>query len=100
MSIFTDTVTIYHREGNGWTRLVVEGVQWSDRYEKVVEAGRLSFVRFAIITFPGQTFSKDMLDLDEDAIFLGELTEECIDERGMRVSDLLKSTLKVAWYRA
>ena len=64
MAMFTDVITLYQKQGSSWKRTVVEGVQWSDQIDL-------------------KTFT------EEDAIFLGELTEEVTSTKGSRLSDLL-----------
>ena len=43
MALFTDTVTIYNKiSDTEWKRTVVEGVQWSDKSEKINNNGKVS----------------------------------------------------------
>jgi len=94
MGLFTDTVTIYHKDGESWTRSVVSGVQWSDKVEKKVETGKLSIARYATITFPLETLGHFDLSLTDDAIFYGVIDDVVSDTKGHRVSDLLKAHAK------
>lgn len=91
MALFTDTITLYQKQGSGWKRTVVDGVQWSDKLDKSLAIGRLTVAKSATITFPEEVL--DEIDLttftEEDAIFLGELTEEVTTAKGGRISDLL-----------
>lgn len=91
MALFTDTITIYQKQESRWKRTVVEGVQWSDKLEKSLSTGKLTTFWSASITFPEDVL--DQIDLttftEEDAIFLGELTEEVTSAKGSRLSDLL-----------
>lgn len=97
MAVFTDTVTIYHKqtvnEVDSWLRTVVHGVQWSDKTDKRAENGKISIAKYTQITFPQGTYDGITLDAsnEEDAIFFGEITDVISDERGHRLSDLLKT---------
>ncbi len=90
--LFTDTVTFYHKTDNGWTRTVIPGVQWSDKTMKNVVEGVINIARYISVTFPAGTY--EGLDLsganEEDAIFLGTITDEVSDVRGSRISDLME----------
>lgn len=91
MALFTDVITLYQKQGSGWKRTVVEGVQWSDKLNKSLITGRLMTDKSVQITFPKDVL--DQIDLttftEEDAVFLGELTEEITSAKGSRLSDLL-----------
>lgn len=91
MAMFTDVITLYQKQGSSWKRTVVEGVQWSDKLDKSLSTGKLTTSWSANITFPEDVL--DQIDLktftEEDAIFLGELTEEVTSTKGGRLSDLL-----------
>ena len=92
MALFTDTVTIYQKQNDGSTRrTVVSGVQWSDELDKSLATGRVNVSKLSKVTFPGSVL--DQIDLssftEEDAIFLGELTDEVTDAAGHRLSDIL-----------
>ena len=97
MALFTDTVTIYHKtvvnSADSWVKTVVHGVQWSDKTDKRAENGKISIAKYAQITFPQGTYDGITLDAsnEEDAIFFGEITDVITDERGHRLSDLLKA---------
>ena len=97
MAVFTDIVTIYHKqtvdEVDLWLRTVVSGVQWSDKTDKRAENGKISIAKYTQITFPQGTHDGIVFDAsnEEDAIFFGEITDVISDERGHRLSDLLKA---------
>ena len=86
--LFTDTVTIYSKataeETESWIRTVVHGVQWSDKTSKANSEGTISIARYVVVTFPKGTANED------DAIFLGEITDTVTGHRGSRISDLLE----------
>ena len=93
MAMFTDTVTVFHKLCNGdWESIVVEGVQWSDKADKKNENGKLSVVRYAEITFPEGTYEELVLSAEssEDCIVYGKINECVSDEKGCRISDLMK----------
>ena len=73
MALFTDTVTIYNKTTSSWSRTVVEGVQWSDKADRINNNGRIKVDPYATITFPEGTYEGLRLDpsQDEDAILLG-----------------------------
>ena len=91
--MFTDTVTLYHKLCTGEYEVIpVEGVQWSDKFEKKNENGKMSVVRYAQITFPEGTYEDLILSAEntEDCIVLGKIIECVSDEKGCRISDLMK----------
>lgn len=95
--LFTDTITIFNKteidDQAAWTRTVVEGVQFSDRYEKVNTDGRISVARYCAITIPHPKYEGLVLrpENEDDAIFYGiiDIDETPVDVRGYRVSDLM-----------
>ena len=100
LRLFTDTVTIYKKTTtttNGvttesWSRIVVNGVQWSDKFERLNNAGKMEIARYAIVTFPEGTYEGlDLAPAEEDAIFYGTVTEEVTSVKGHRLSDLLEA---------
>lgn len=91
--MFTDTVTLYHKLCTGEYEIIsVEGVQWSDKSDKKNENGKLSVVRYAQITFPEGTYEDLTLSAEntEDCIVFGKVIECVSDEKGCRISDLMK----------
>ena len=93
MGLFNDTVTLYQKQAEGYKITVLEGVQWSDVVDKTIVNGKLTLTKSASITIPENKISE--VDLasytEEDAIFFGEIQEEVTDEKGSRLSDLLKA---------
>lgn len=91
--LFTDTITFYHKDSDEtWSRIVVHGVQWSDKTSKSNSEGIISIARYVIVTFPIGTYEGLILSgaNEEDAMFLGEITDEVTTQRGHRISDLLE----------
>lgn len=93
MGVFTDTVTIYQKQVDGYKRTVVEGVQWAEKVEKSLATGKLTLTKTTTVTFPEEVLDKIDLSTftEEDAIFLGPLTDEITTVKGSRISDLLVS---------
>lgn len=92
-ALFTDTITIYNKiSETEWKRTVVEGVQWTDKTEKKNDNGKLSVVRYASVTFPEGTYEGVLLDAtrEEDGIIYGVVKDIVTEEKGSRLSDLLK----------
>lgn len=92
--LFTDTITLYHKQSDEeWTRTVVHGVQWSDRTSKDNADGRISIAKYVIVTFPQGTYENLILNgaNEEDAMFLGEISDTVTSQRGHRISDLLET---------
>lgn len=93
MGLFNDTVTLYQKQAEGYKITVLKGVQWSDVVDKTIVNGKLTLTKSANITIPENKISE--VDLasytEEDAIFFGEIQEEVTDEKGSRLSDLLKA---------
>lgn len=93
MGLFNDTVTLYQKQAEGYKITVLKGVQWSDVVDKTIVNGKLTLTKSANITIPEDKISE--VDLasytEEDAIFFGEIQEGVTDEKGSRLSDLLKA---------
>ena len=79
MAHFTDTVTIYNKSDStsSWSRTVVKGVQWSDKYDRINNNGKIKVDKFASITVPEGTYEDLHLDpaADEDAILYGNVPD-------------------------
>lgn len=101
--LFTDTITLYTQtkvtetvgdittETEKWERTIVNGVQWSDSYERQINSGIVEVAPVITITFPQGTYENIVLDSSKeaDAIFYGEIDEEITGQRGHRLSDAL-----------
>ena len=89
-AIFTDTVTIYNHFNDKWYRTVLDGVQWSEKTEKTVDADgvmhlapsvsltvpyRAGYVDRKAFTGQGFTFGLDNLDV----VVLGVCDKEMTD---------------------
>lgn len=86
----TDVVTLFKKRPDGtFTRLVVNGVQWSDKDEVVNPDGRVNVAKYISVTFFAGTFENLGLTnfSSEDAIFYGIVEDELADAR---ISTLLK----------
>ena len=91
LRLFTDTVTIYQKKADGYSRTVVEGCQWSDKLEKTGANGAISIAAYAQITFPEGTYEGiDLNFTEEDGIVYGAVEDEIEDLKGKRLSDVLK----------
>ena len=94
MAHFTDTVTIYNKSDStsSWSRTVVKGVQWSDKYDRVNNNGKIKVDKYASITFPEGTYEGLVLDpaKDEDCILYGEVTDNVTGTASHRLSDIIK----------
>ncbi len=93
MAMFTDTVTIYNKiSDTEWSKTVVEGVQWTDKMERKNENGRLSVIRYVLVTFPEGTYDGILLDASrqEDCIVYGKVEDIVNDIAGSRLTDLMK----------
>lgn len=89
---FNDTITIYNKiDDDTWNKTTVEGVQWTDKYEKQNDSGKLNVARYASITFPEGTYEGLVLNPsnEEDAIVYGNIEDDVTNEKGHRISDLL-----------
>lgn len=105
---FNDTVTIYQKiinttevggistETESWTRTVVKGVQWADKYQRENVGGKISVARYASITFPEGTYEGITLEpnREEDAIVYGEVSDTVNGTKGHRISDLLENHIR------
>ncbi len=70
--LFSDTVTVYHREGDLFTRYVLCGVQWRQKTERLNDNGRLSTVTVTSVTVPEDV---SMTVRAGDVLVLGEAAE-------------------------
>lgn len=50
--LFTDTVTLYRRNGEQYVRCVLRGVQWRQKVERANDDGKLSMVSVTSVTIP------------------------------------------------
>lgn len=55
--LFSDTVTAYRREGDGYVRRVLENVQWRQKTERLNDGGKLSLATVTSVTIPQATAS-------------------------------------------
>lgn len=92
MALFTDTVTVYNKTTSSWTRTVINGVQWSDKEDRINNNGKIKVDRYASITFPEGTYDNIRLDprQDENAILYGEVSDEVTNTASHRLSDIIK----------
>lgn len=93
MALFTDTITLYNKiSDTEWKRIVVEGVQWSEKTEKQNNNGKISVARYVSITFPQGTYEDLVLDAanEEDCIVYGIVEDDVEDVKGRRISDLME----------
>lgn len=93
MALFTDTITLYHKVSETeWRSNVVKGVQWSEKTDKQNNNGKISIVKYISVTFPEGTYEDLFLDLcnEEDCIVYGVVEDVVKDEKGYRISDLMK----------
>ena len=70
--LFSDTVTVYHREGDAFVRYVLHGVQWRQKVERLNDNGRLSMVTVTGVTIPE---SVETVVGVGDVLILGEAAE-------------------------
>lgn len=90
MAIFTDTVTVYQKHGADYKRTVVEGCQWSEKIEKKLEGGKLQTVKTTTVTFV-EPFPLDLSTFtEEDAILYGNVDDTPVNDKGGRLSDMIK----------
>lgn len=52
--LFADTITVYHKDGERYSRHVVVGVQWRQKTERLNDNGKLSLVTVTSVTIPGE----------------------------------------------
>jgi hypothetical protein len=91
MALFTDTVTIYNKSTSSWIRTVVDGVQWSDKADRINNNGRIKVDPHATITFPEGTYDGLKLDAkeDEDAILYG-VVPDMPNTSSFKLSEVIK----------
>ena len=91
MALFTDSITIYNKTTSSWSRTVVDGVQWSDKADRINNNGRVKVDPYATITFPQGTYEGIRLDprQDEDAILYG-VVPDMPNTTSFRLSDVIK----------
>ncbi len=102
-ALFTDTITLYNKISDSeWKRTVVEGVQWSEKTEKKNDNGKISVVRYISVTFPQGTYDGLVLNSanTEDCIVYGAIEDVVNDEKGSRISDLMKKYPKSGQIKA
>ena len=91
MAMFEDTVTVFQKQPDGsYRKTIVDDCMWSDQITKTVESGKLVLAKTATVTFR-PPFSVDFKTFcDEDAIFFGKVAESPKNEKGKRLSDVLR----------
>lgn len=52
--LFSDTVTVYRKNGDQYTRHVLKGVQWRQKIERLNDNGKLLLVTVTSVTIPGE----------------------------------------------
>ena len=75
-AFFTDTVTLYRKNSEQYTRHVLTGVQWRQKAERLNDNGKLSFAAVTSVTIPGEIAASIKLG---DVMVLGvgpELTDK------------------------
>lgn len=87
----TDIVTVFKKQPDGsFTRHIVDGVQWSDKYGVTNVNGRVSVSTYVEVTFFNHTYYG--LDLpkfsEEDAVFYGIVNDKVVDGK---ISTLLRT---------
>lgn len=74
--LFTDTVTVYRKNGEQYTRHVLEGVQWRQKIERLNDNGKLALAAVTSVTIPEGV---EMAVKPGDVLVLGagpEITDE------------------------
>lgn len=51
-ALFTDTATVYRKNGEQYTRHVLNGVQWRQKTERLNDNGKLALAQVTSVTFP------------------------------------------------
>lgn len=89
MALFTDTVTIFH----GSSKKIVEGVQWSEKTERTITDKKISVAKYISVTFPEKVYNNiPFNEYDEHTCMIyGAIKDEVSEERGKRISDLMKN---------
>lgn len=87
----TDIVTVFKKQPDGsFARFVVDGVQWSDRYDVTNVSGRTTVATYVEITFFEGTYNGLNLPAfsEEDAVFYGVVNDEIANGK---ISSLLRT---------
>lgn len=50
--LFSDTVTVYRRDGDRYVRRVLNGVQWRQKTERLNDGGKLAIATATSVTIP------------------------------------------------
>lgn len=50
--LFNDTITLYRKNGDDYERIVIDGVQWRQRIDRVSDGGKISMATSTSITLP------------------------------------------------
>lgn len=74
----------------------MEGVQWTEKIEKQNVNGKVNVAKYFSVTFPQGTYESIPFDekKENECIVLGEVDDVVTDEKGSRVSDLMKKHAK------
>lgn len=74
--LFADTVTVYRKNGDQYTRHVLKGVQWRQKIERLNDNGKIAIATVTSVTIPDGV---EMAVKPGDVLVLGvgpELTDE------------------------
>lgn len=76
--LFSDAVTVYHRDGDQYVKQTLSGVQWRQKIERLNDAGKLVLSRVTSVTIPdsvdGEIAPGDVLILGEGPELSSEYT--------------------------
>ena len=101
--LFTDTVTVYNKISDSeWKSTVVNGVQWVEKTERVINDKVIDYITHASVTFPEGTFEDVVLNSsnEEDIIVYGAINDVVDGTRGSRVSDIVSKYPKSGYIKA
>lgn len=75
--LFADTITLYHKESDSYTRFILQGVQWRQKTERQISsnlstAGVMLFQTVTTVTIPASiTAAKNISPTTGDVLILG-----------------------------
>lgn len=103
MALFTDTVTVYNKlSDTEWKRTVVNGVQWTEKTDRVMSDKVIEYASHVSVTFPEGTYDGVVLSAsnEEDCIIYGAVNDVVDGKRGSRVSDLVEKYARSGYIKS
>lgn len=98
MMMFPHTITLYHKEKDGWSRHLIEHVLWDDLRGRVMRTQGVESADKAIVYIPAviNGVLRDVPIADGDVIYRGEYDKEVV--KSTKELENVLFVTSVAWH--